>query len=128
MGRARGASLAPAASSALPVLPCSTSTSLGVKAPSPQHPDMSGHQTPGVLWAGGALPGGGGRVGSLLNAVPLSPGAEDVCGEADAAPAAGFPGLRAGFGCGVWHGGDPLWRGAGGHTAVRLRGQGLLLQ
>lgn len=67
--------------------------------------------------------------GSLpSNTLLLSPGAEDVCSQADAAATAGLPGLCIGFSCGVWHGRDPLWWGAGGHAAVRLRGQGLLLQ
>lgn len=89
-------------------------------APSPlqQHPDMSGHRAGG--WQRGLCPG--------ANAVPLSPGAQDVRGQADAAAAPGFPGLCAGLGRRVRHDGDPLRRGAGGHAAVRLRGQGLLLQ
>lgn len=91
---------------------------------------MSRHQTLGLLWVGVHFPGKVTETGPLhcVNAVPLSPGAEDVCGKTDAAAAAGFPGLCAGFGCGIWHSGDPLRWGAGGHAAVRLWGQGLLLQ
>lgn len=123
--REQGAGLTPVAvcrSAARPS--CSSSsiqTCLGISNP------------PACCGQGGRGWGGGGREGSvpwsmLTLCLCLSPGAEDVRGQADAAAAPGFPGLRAGLGRRLRHSGDPLRRGAGGHAAVRLRGQGLLLQ
>lgn len=107
---------------ALPVLPCRSSSSSSI-------PTCLGIGSPACCGRGGTGRGVAERgLSRGANAVALSPGAEDVRGQADAAAAPGFPGLRAGLGGRVRHGGDPLRRGAGGHAAVRLRGQGLLLQ